>query len=78
MIKLDRAMVVGVDQDPVRRALTTALVSFANAIGSLVIAEGIERQAEADCLRELGIDRVQGYLFGRPMAAGELAAAAAP
>lgn len=77
LIKLDRQMVVGVDSDPVRQALTKALVTFAAAIGSVVIAEGIERSQEADCLRALGIERVQGYLFGRPMAPADFASFAA-
>lgn len=72
VIKLDREMVAGVHADPVRRALATAIVSFAKAIGARVVAEGLEVQAEADCLRELGVSHAQGYLYWRPMPVGDL------
>ena len=49
-----------------RRALATALVSFASSTGATIIAEGIETVDELDILRSLGIDVGQGYHLGRP------------
>lgn len=77
VIKLDRSLIAGVHADPVRRALTTAMACFAAAIGGKVIAEGLERQADVDCLRQLGIHQVQGFLFWRPMPLAELVRRAA-
>lgn len=65
-IKLDRDLTTGIDTDPARAALATALVAFAAQTGAFVIAEGIERQEEADAVLALGIDHGQGYLLGRP------------
>ncbi len=65
-IKLDMALVRGVDSDPARRALASALTSFGNEIGAVLIAEGIETAGELDTLRGLGIRFGQGYYLGRP------------
>jgi EAL domain-containing protein (putative c-di-GMP-specific phosphodiesterase class I) len=65
-IKLDRLVTSGIDHDPVRRALATALVSFASSTGATIIAEGIETSDELDILRGLGIDVGQGFHLGRP------------
>lgn len=74
VIKLDREMVMGVHADPVRRALATAIVSFAEAIGASVIAEGLEVMEEVDCLRQLGVGYVQGFVYWMPMPLAELLA----
>lgn len=67
IIKLDREMVTGIHADPVRRALATALVSFAEAIGSHVIAEGLEVREEVTCLRQLAVGYAQGYVYWKPL-----------
>ena len=65
-MKLDLSIVTGIEHDPVRQALVSALVFFAGKTGSELIAEGIETENEAAVLRELGVGFGQGYLFGRP------------
>ena len=65
-IKLDRALVAGIDHDPVRRALASSLVSFAADTGPLIVAEGIETSDELRVLRRLGISYGQGYYLGSP------------
>jgi EAL domain-containing protein (putative c-di-GMP-specific phosphodiesterase class I) len=65
-IKLDRVVTSSIDQDPVRRALATALVSFASSTGATIIAEGIETDGELAVLRGLGIAVGQGFRLGRP------------
>ncbi|MFZ3582670.1 EAL domain-containing protein [Loktanella sp. DJP18] len=66
IVKLDREMVRGINLDPASRALAAGIKHFADAIGAQVVAEGIERQEEADTLRSLGIQFGQGFLLGRP------------
>jgi EAL domain-containing protein (putative c-di-GMP-specific phosphodiesterase class I) len=65
-IKLDRALTTGVDRDPVRRALASSLVTFADETGSLIVAEGIETDAELAVLRSLGIRYGQGFYLRPP------------
>ena len=66
IIKLDRYLIVGAGEDPVRRSLTTALVEFSTSVGATVLAEGIESEAELVSLRELGVSLGQGYYLGMP------------
>lgn len=66
VVKLDLALTRTIDVDPVRRALASALVSFAEEIGAIVIAEGIESPGELDTLRGLRVPWGQGYHLGRP------------
>ncbi|QNP59791.1 sensor domain-containing phosphodiesterase [Paenacidovorax monticola] len=73
IIKLDISLTQHIDSDAKRRALAKGLTSFAHKIGSLVIAEGVERSEELDMLQKLGVDCAQGYLLSKPL---ELEAAA--
>lgn len=66
IIKLDIELTRGIDQDPLRHALGTALVSFARDVGATIVAEGIETAGELTTLRELGVPWGQGYLLARP------------
>ena len=70
IIKIDLAIVQGVDVDPGRGALAGMLASFAGALGILVVAEGVETPVQRDRLLELGVVLGQGDLLGRPVLAG--------
>jgi EAL domain-containing protein (putative c-di-GMP-specific phosphodiesterase class I)/DNA-binding response OmpR family regulator len=66
MIKLDKSLVRGIHGDRARRALASALISFAAEIGATIVAEGIETAAELASLRHLGVTYGQGYHLARP------------
>ena len=66
VVKLDRAIVAGIDLDPARQALVAGMVHFANGIGALLVGEGIETAEERDTLIRLGAGAGQGFLLGRP------------
>ena len=66
IVKLDLSLTQGIDGDPVRRALASALVRFTADTGAHLIAEGIETEAELGTLRDLGVEWGQGFLLGRP------------
>jgi EAL domain-containing protein (putative c-di-GMP-specific phosphodiesterase class I) len=78
LIKLDISLTRDIDQDPVRRALAGALVSFAREVDAHVIAEGVENQREQDTLGLLHIPWLQGYHLGRPQTFSDLLSAARP
>jgi diguanylate cyclase (GGDEF)-like protein len=65
-LKLDRSLVSGIDSDGDRAALVSALVGYAEHVGSLLVAEGIENGAELRTLLELGVPLAQGFYLGRP------------
>lgn len=69
LVKIDIGIVRGVDSDPTRQTIVGALVSLAESIGALLVAEGIETEEELETLRDLGVAYGQGFLLGRP---GEL------
>jgi PAS domain S-box-containing protein len=77
-IKLDRALIDGMDRDPARRALVSAVVTFGREVSAAVVAEGIETAAELRTARLLDVDAAQGFLIGRPSPAGPDWAATTP
>lgn len=66
VIKLDIGLTRHIDEDPARRALASALVTFAAEIGAVLVAEGVETVGELRALRTLGIPAAQGYRLAKP------------
>ncbi|HUY21110.1 MAG TPA: EAL domain-containing protein [Acidimicrobiales bacterium] len=67
IIKLDIALTRGIDADPARRALGSAMLTFGlDAYDAAIVAEGIETEAEYRTLRGLGCRFGQGFYLGRP------------
>ena len=64
-LKIDRSLITGIDVDPPRQELVRAIQVLARRTGAVVVAEGIETEAELEALSDLGVDCGQGYLFGR-------------
>lgn len=67
LIKLDLALTRGIDRDPARAALASALVRFGAEIGAGIVAEGVETAAELEALEGLNIGSAQGYFLQKPM-----------
>jgi EAL domain-containing protein (putative c-di-GMP-specific phosphodiesterase class I) len=67
-LKLDRSLVTDIDSDPDRAALVGALAGYSKHVGSLLVAEGVETEAELEAIRRLGVPLVQGFYFSRPAA----------
>lgn len=65
-IKIDRSMVSGVDQDPARQDVLSAVLQLADKMGAQVIGEGLDTLEELEMLGRLGIRFGQGWLFGHP------------
>jgi diguanylate cyclase (GGDEF)-like protein/PAS domain S-box-containing protein len=66
-LKLDRSFVSGLPDDPGDLAIVEAITGLARAFRLPVIAEGVERPEQADCLRRLGVQDAQGYLWAPPV-----------
>ena len=72
-IKIDRSFVAGLTTSASDRALVAAVVELGRALGVVTVAEGIETVEQLEVLRLMGCTLGQGYLFSRPVAAGEFA-----
>ncbi|MBX5221195.1 MULTISPECIES: bifunctional diguanylate cyclase/phosphodiesterase [unclassified Rhizobium] len=68
-IKIDRSLVMGVNEDKRQREMLQATVALARSLDIPVTAEGIETEGQAVAMRLFGCDCLQGYLFGKPAAA---------
>ena len=73
-IKIDRSFVINLQGDEGDRTIVQAMIQIARSINIRTIAEGVEEADIADRLREMGCDEVQGYLYARPLAVGDLEA----
>ncbi len=68
-IKIDRSFVQAASKNvPEALAIIRAVVALADSLGMATTAEGVETDTEYQLVRRLGCRKVQGYLFGRPMA----------
>jgi diguanylate cyclase (GGDEF)-like protein/PAS domain S-box-containing protein len=65
-IKIDRSFVRGLPQHAGNAAIARAIVMLAASLGREVIAEGVENEAQRECLAALGCPQLQGLLFGAP------------
>jgi diguanylate cyclase len=74
VMKVDRAFVKNLGQDGSSLAITRAIVALAQSLGLHTVAEGMENEAQAAMVSELGIHEMQGFYFSRPVTAEALAA----
>ncbi|HET6805303.1 MAG TPA: EAL domain-containing protein [Frateuria sp.] len=66
LIKLDMALIRGIDTDPVRQTLVRHTLGMCTELGIRVVAEGVETLEEWRRLQAMGVHLFQGYLFTRP------------
>jgi diguanylate cyclase (GGDEF)-like protein/PAS domain S-box-containing protein len=71
-LKIDQSFVAGMAHDEKDKAIVSTIISIAGNLGLDVTAEGVETEEQAALLAGLGCANVQGFLFGRPVPAGEL------
>ncbi|HET6866116.1 MAG TPA: EAL domain-containing protein [Solirubrobacteraceae bacterium] len=71
-VKIDRSFITGIERDANKAQLVQGIVSLAESLNLVVVAEGIEHPAQADQLRGMRAHYGQGYLYSRPVAPGRL------
>lgn len=71
-LKIDRAFVHGMSENPQNLEIVKVIIALATTLGMSVTAEGIESQADLALLRDLGCTYGQGYLFSPPVQAAEI------
>ncbi len=72
-LKIDRSFITDLLRDPDDLALTSAIIAMAHSMGITIVAEGVEKEAQFELLRERDCDLVQGYWLGHPVTAAEFA-----
>ncbi|WP_309294039.1 EAL domain-containing protein [Azonexus sp.] len=73
VLKIDRAFVCEIDESGESVKLASAIIAMAHELDLVVVAEGVENACQRDYLHRHGCDQFQGYLFGLPLPATELA-----
>lgn len=73
-LKIDRTFSTRIGTDVADTALMSSMIDLAHALGKQVVAEGVETQAQAMLLHELGCDVAQGYLYARPLLESDIPA----
>jgi two-component system CheB/CheR fusion protein len=71
-IKIDRSFVDGIASEPHDRAIASAIIAMADALGMAVVAEGVETEEQKQTLLASGCTIAQGYLFSHPLPVGEV------
>ncbi len=65
-LKIDRSFISGLPQDAENAAITRAIIAMAHGLRMVVVAEGVETDAQLALLQEYGCDMVQGFYLGHP------------
>jgi EAL domain-containing protein (putative c-di-GMP-specific phosphodiesterase class I)/GGDEF domain-containing protein len=67
VVKLDRSLITKIDEDERSFEIAKGMVKMLHSAGYKVLAEGVERETQVEKVKELGIERIQGYYYARPM-----------
>ena len=73
-LKIDASFIRGLTTSTDSRAIVTAILNMARAMGMRTLAEGVEDPQQRNFLEEQGCDEIQGYLFSKPLPPGEFVA----
>jgi EAL domain-containing protein (putative c-di-GMP-specific phosphodiesterase class I) len=72
-VKIDKGFIRNIMSTAKSYGLLQTVVSGLKSMNVIALAEGVETEEQDDIVRELGIDRIQGYYYAKPMPADEFA-----
>ncbi|NLL50341.1 MAG: EAL domain-containing protein, partial [Eubacteriaceae bacterium] len=71
-IKIDKGIIDNIDLQRKKAPITESILTLAKAFSASVTVEGVETKEQADFLRSLDCDEMQGYYFSRPLSPAAL------
>lgn len=66
-VKLDQSLISDIEHSEQARVVVQAVIQLIKGVGAEIVAEAVETVAQADILRAMGCDIVQGFVFAGPM-----------
>ncbi len=75
MVKIDRGFIKALGSNPADRAIVESVILLSHHLGKHVVAEGVETKVQAEILRDLGCDYVQGFFASKPVPFAEVESA---
>ena len=66
-VKLDPSLIAEIESSEQARVVVQAVIQLIKGVGAQIVAEAVENVAQADILRAMGCDTVQGFVFAGPM-----------
>ena len=73
VLKVDRSFIRDIERSNTDLGLVASIVSMGRILGVDVVAEGVETEAQLQCLRQIGCDLIQGYFYSKPLPADAFA-----
>jgi EAL domain-containing protein (putative c-di-GMP-specific phosphodiesterase class I) len=71
-LKVDRSFVASMIEERESRKIVAAVIGLGHTLGLVTVGEGVETEQQAEMLRLLGCDMVQGWLYGKPLPADSI------
>ena len=72
VIKLDMAFLIGFDKNEKAKPVIESVIKMAESIGMRTLCEGVETKEQAEFLKKIGCEKLQGYLFSKPISYADL------
>ncbi|MEA1071433.1 putative bifunctional diguanylate cyclase/phosphodiesterase [Sphingomonas sp. LY160] len=66
-VKLDPSLIVDLEKNEQARDVVQAVIQLVKSVGASIVAEAVESTAQADILRAMGCETIQGFVFAYPM-----------
>ena len=72
-LKIDKSFIDDIETDMTKRNIVRGIIDLSHSLDVLVVAEGVENHEQVTLLKQLQCDLIQGYIYSRPVPAGQLA-----
>ncbi len=71
-LKIDRSFIIDIHKEPGKQSIVSAILELGKKFEMAVLAEGVETLEELDCMKEMGCQQIQGFIFSKPITAEDV------